>query len=144
MIIGEILGHKGRQIFSVLPTDTVREVTRVLGERRIGAALVMDSANQLLGIISERDIVRSLMRNGARTLEMTAAQLMTSDITTASPGTTVAEAMRVMTERRFRHIPVLEGEALVGLVSIGDVVKSRIMEQEQEVDNLRAFIAGAA
>jgi CBS domain-containing protein len=75
---------------------------------------------------------------------MTAAQLMTRAPITATPATTVAEAMRLMTERRFRHIPVLEDGKLAGLVSIGDVVKARIMEQEQEVDSLRAFIAGAA
>ena len=94
--------------------------------------------------ISERNIVRSLSANGAATLEMTAGQLMTRALQTASPQTTIIEAMRKMTAGRFRHVPVLDNGELVGLVSIGDVVKARIMQQEEEVDSLKAYIAGAA
>ena len=95
-------------------------------------------------IVSERDIVRSLAANGARTLEMTAGQLMTRALQFAHPETTVAEAMGKMTVCRFRHMPVMDREALVGLISIGDVVKARIMEQEDEVDSLKAYVAGSA
>ena len=142
--VAAILKHKGYQVTAVEPTATVARVAEVLSERRIGAALVMDRAEQLLGIVSERDIVRCLAANGARTLEMTAGQLMTRALQVAHPETTVAEAMRMMTMGRFRHMPVMERDVLVGLISIGDVVKARIMEQEDEVDSLKAYVAGSA
>ena len=138
-----ILKHKGHQVTTVDPTMAIARVADVLTEHRIGAVLVIDRAEQLLGIVSERDIVRSLAANGARTLEMTAGQLMTRALQVAQPETTVAEAMAKMTVGRFRHMPVMEGDRLVGLVSIGDVVKARIMEQEGEVDSLKAYVAGS-
>jgi CBS domain-containing protein len=144
MVLAEILNHKGSQIVHVAPETPVTDILAVLGQHRIGAVLVIDAAGRMLGIVSERDIVRRLWRQGPSALEMTAAQAMTRELTTGSPRTTVAEAMRMMTEGRFRHIPVLDDERLVGLVSIGDVVKARIGEQEQENDSLRAYIAGAA
>jgi CBS domain-containing protein len=141
--VAAILKHKGYQVTTVEPTATITQVVDVLSERRIGAALVMDRADQLLGIVSERDIVRCLAANQVRTLEMTAGQLMTRALKVAHPETTVAEAMTMMTVGRFRHMPVIDGEALVGLISIGDVVKARIMEQEDEVDSLKAYVAGS-
>jgi CBS domain-containing protein len=144
MTIAAILKHKGHEIASVAPTATIAEVVGMLSRRRIGAALVLDAAGQLLGIVSERDIVHCLATHGTRTLEMTAGQLMTRELHTASPHTTVAEAMGMMTEGRFRHLPVLEEGFLVGLVSIGDVVKARMTQQEHEVDSLKAYVAGAA
>jgi len=144
MTVAAILRHKGYEIASIPPTATIAEVARTLSQRRIGAVLVMDSADQLLGIVSERDIVTSLAANGATTLEMTAGQLMTRTLKTATPRTTVAEAMEMMTAGRFRHLPVVENGALVGLVSIGDVVKARILQQESEVDSLKAYVSGAA
>ncbi len=144
MTVAAILKHKGYQVTSVPPTIPISEVTEVLARHRIGAVLVMDSAEQLLGIVSERDIVRSLAANGGRTLEMTAGQLMTRSVQVATPDITVGEAMRVMTAGHFRHLPVVDHGRVVGLVSIGDVVKARIMQQETEVDSLRAYVAGAA
>jgi CBS domain-containing protein len=141
--VAAILKHKGFQVTTVEPTATIAQVVEVLSERRIGAALVMDRADQLLGIVSERDIVRCLAANGVRTLEMTAGQLMTRALQVAHPETTVAEAMAKMTIGRFRHMPVIDRGALVGLISIGDVVKARIMEQEDEVDSLKAYVAGS-
>jgi CBS domain-containing protein len=142
--VAAILKHKGTDIASVSPTTTIAELSAILSERRIGAVLVLDAAEQLLGIVSERDIVRALAANGARTLEMTAGQLMTRALRTATPRTSIGEAMTLMTAGRFRHLPVVEGHALVGIVSIGDVVKARIMDQETEVDSLRAYVAGAS
>jgi CBS domain-containing protein len=142
--IATILKHKGYQVTTVSPTLSIERVTSVLAEHRIGAVLVVDSAGQLLGIVSERDIVRCLAANGVRTLEMTAGQLMTRALQVAHPDTTVAEAMARMTVGRFRHLPVLDHDTLVGLISIGDVVKARIMEQEDEVDSLKAYVAGSA
>ena len=138
-----ILKHKGYQITAVDPTSVINDVVHTLAERRIGAVLVVDRSEQLLGIVSERDIVRSLAANGTRTLEMTAGQLMTRALQVAQPQTTVAQAMAMMTVGRFRHMPVVEDGALVGLISIGDVVKARIMEQEEEVDSLKAYVAGS-
>jgi len=144
MTVAAILKHKGHDIAAVRPTATVADVARKLSEKRIGAVLVRDALDQLLGIVSERDIVRSLAANGARTLEMTAGQLMTRVVHTATPATTVPEAMTMMTAGRFRHLPVVDEGKLVGIISIGDVVKARIMTQEHEVDSLRAYVAGAA
>jgi CBS domain-containing protein len=144
MTVAAILRHKGREVITVHPSVNVAEVADVLVQRGIGAVLVVDEAKQLLGIVSERDIVRGLNANGAATLDMTAGQLMTRPLQTASPQTTIIEAMRKMTAGRFRHIPVLDQGELVGVVSIGDVVKARIMEQDEEVDSLKAYIAGAA
>ena len=141
--VAAILKHKGYQVTSVDPTLTIAGVVNVLSEHRIGAVLVVDRAQQLLGIVSERDIVRCLAANGAATLEMTAGQLMTRALQHAHPETTVSEAMGKMTVGRFRHMPVMERDKLVGLISIGDVVKARIMEQEGEVDSLRAYVAGS-
>jgi CBS domain-containing protein len=142
--VAAILKHKGYQVTTVSPTLSIDRVASVLAEHRIGAVLVVDSAGQLLGIVSERDIVRCLATNGARTLEMTAGQLMTRALQVAHPDTTVAEAMARMTVGRFRHLPVMERDVLAGLISIGDVVKARIMEQEGEVDSLKAYVAGSA
>ena len=143
MTIAAILKQKGSEVARTSPTATVADVARDLAARRIGAVLVLDTADQVLGIFSERDIVNSLARHGAATLTMTAAQLMTEVLHTASPQTTVGEAMAQMTTHRVRHLPVLDGTRLVGIVSIGDVVKARIDQQEHEVDSLKAYVAGA-
>jgi CBS domain-containing protein len=140
--IAAILRHKGDEVITVAPETTVPALARVLRERRIGAVLVTAPDDQLLGIVSERDIVTSLGSVGAMTLEMTAAQLMTRVLSTIGPGDPVEQAMALMTERRVRHLPVLEDGHIVGLVSIGDVVKARILDQDQAVDHLRAYIAG--
>ena len=141
--VAAILKHKGYKVTTVEPTTTIAHVVDVLAEYRIGAVLVIDHADQLLGIVSERDIMRSIAANGARTLQMAAAQVMTRNQKVAHPATTVAEAMTMMTIGRFRHLPVMDHDALVGLISIGDVVKARIMEHEDEVDSLKTYVAGA-
>jgi CBS domain-containing protein len=142
MSVAAILKHKGHDIASVSPKARVTEIVNTLAERRIGAVLVRDSANQMLGIVSERDVVRCLAREGAAVLDMTAAQLMTSTLHTVTPDASVAEAMQRMTDSRVRHLPVLEHDELVGLISIGDVVLARLEEQAAEVDNLKAYVAG--
>jgi CBS domain-containing protein len=144
MTVAAILRHKGHEIASVVPEATIAELVKMLAEYRIGAAPVIDGRRQLVGIISERDIVRSLATNGAATLQMTAEELMTPSPRTVSPRATVAQAMEMMTAGRFRHLPVVEGDALVGVISIGDVVKARIIQQESEVDSLKAYVVGAA
>jgi CBS domain-containing protein len=142
--VAAILKHKGYKVTTIDPMATIARVVDLLAAERIGAVLVLDRAEQLLGIVSERDIVRSLAANGARTLEMTAGQLMTRALQVARPDTTVAQAMSMMTVGRFRHMPVMDRDALIGLISIGDVVKARIMDQAEEVDSLKAYVAGSA
>jgi CBS domain-containing protein len=142
--VAAILKHKGYQVSTVDPTALVSEIAELLSERRIGAVLVMDTAEQMLGIVSERDIVRCLAANGIRTLDMTAGQLMTRAVQVARPETTVDEAMQVMTAGRFRHLPVIDHDTLIGLISIGDVVKARIMHQDTMVESLTAYVAGSA
>ncbi len=144
MTIAAILKYKGHEVAHVAPTATIAEVAQLLAARRIGAVLVLDSADQLLGIVSERDIVGSLAEQGTHTLEMTAAQLMTRNLHTATMATTVPQATEMMTTGRFRHLPIMDGNKLLGIVSIGDIVKARLSQQEQEVDSLKAYVAGAA
>lgn len=144
MTIAAILKHKGHDVISVRPTDSVADVVQVLSLHGIGAAVVLDpESRQLLGILSERDVVRALAARGAGTLNLAARDLMTRAPHTAGPGTTVGQALTIMTEGRFRHLPVVQHGALVGLVSIGDVVKAKLSAQETEVDGLRAYVAGA-
>ena len=143
MTVAAILRHKGTDIAAVAPTTRISDVTVALAEHRIGAVLVRDTAGQLLGIVSERDIVRCLARGGASCLDMTAAQLMTSQLHTVSPATSTGEVLSLMTTSRIRHLPVVEGGRLVGLISIGDVVKAQLDDQAHEVDSLRAYVAGS-
>jgi CBS domain-containing protein len=144
MTVAAILKHKGTDVASVGPTRTIAEVARLLSSRRIGAVTVCDADERLLGILSERDVMYALASHGAATLQMTARQLMTVTVQVATPDMTVHEALRAMTEGRFRHMPVIVRGRLVGIVSIGDVVKAKLMQQEAEVDGLRAYVAGSA
>jgi len=122
----------------------VLTVARTLGERRIGAALVRDAAGAMLGIISERDIVRGMAAHGPGTTGLPAEQFMTRDVVTVTPQTLVIHALGVITQKRVRHLPVLDGDGkLVGLVSIGDLVKARIEEAEQETEELKAYVTAA-
>jgi CBS domain-containing protein len=144
MTVAAMLKHKGREVISVEPTATVAEISTLLSARHIGAVVVQISSEPLLGVVSERDIVHALANYAAGALQMTAGQIMTRSPQTATPQTTIIEAMEMMTEKRFRHLPVLEHGRLVGIVSIGDVVKARIMQQAQEVDSLKAYVGGVA
>ena len=144
MTIAAILRHKGHEVATVAPTATLAEVAQQLLTKRIGAVLVLDRADQLLGIVSERDVVRALPEHAERTLTLTAAQVMTQGLHVTSPNTPVEAAMAQMTTNRVRHLPVLEDGKLVGLVSIGDVVKAVLNQRGQEVDSLKAYVAGGA
>jgi CBS domain-containing protein len=141
MMIGNILRNKPQGIVSIAPDMAVLAVSALMAEKNIGAVLVLDQG-RLVGILSERDVVRSLASHGAATLTMTAADLMTPDPTTAAPETTVEQAMAVMTERHFRHLPVMDNGTLAGVVSIGDVVKARIDQSQYEVETLRTYVGG--
>lgn len=142
MTIAAILKHKGSEVTTVAPGDTVAAVAATLTRHRIGAAPVVDADGALAGIVSERDIVICLATHGARALEMAVSEIMTGSPQVVALSTTEAEAMEIMTNGRFRHLPVVAGGRMIGLISIGDVVKARIMAQETEVSSLRAYVAG--
>ena len=142
MNVRQILRNKPSGFISVPPEARITTVISILAERCIGAVMVVDSG-RLVGVLSERDIVRSLAEHAQETLDMTAAALMTPNPTTGTPETTVEEAMEVMTNGHFRHVPIMENGALIGLVSIGDVVKARIDQSQLEVDSLRTYVTGS-
>lgn len=141
MLVNSILKAKGRDVFSVGPDVSVLETARILRQKRIGAVLVCDGDGALLGVLSERDIVRALADDGINVLETPVRALMTRDVVTCRPTDSIDSLMALMTDRRIRHIPVLDHGGLVGLVSIGDVVKHRIAETEMEAEALKSYIA---
>jgi CBS domain-containing protein len=142
MTVGAVLKNKNSNtIISVEPTATMLEVAEVISARRIGAVLVLTQDGGVAGIVSERDVAKGLARHGAKILEMQAQDLMTRVVTTATPKTTVDEAMSIMDAGYFRHLPVLDEGKLIGIISIRDLVKYRIMLHEHDVENLKGYIA---
>ncbi|MFC3126542.1 CBS domain-containing protein [Pseudoroseomonas globiformis] len=142
--IDRILRNKGTEVVSVAPDDDAMSVVQTLAQHRIGAVLVRDEAGTVLGIVSERDLVRAMAERGAETVRLKATELMTRVLHTVTPETRVTEALAMVTGRRVRHLPVLMPDgALGGMVSIGDLVKARIAEAEQEADDLRVYVATA-
>src|ERR1700761_2510063 len=142
MTVRAILDTKGHQISSVEPEAKLSAAIKTLSERKIGAVLVM-SAGRLEGILSERAIVRVLGERGAGVLEEPVSQVMTRKVVTCKETDTVAELMEMMTTGKFRHLPVLENGKVVGLISIGDIVKRRVQEYESEQEALRDYIKTA-
>ena len=140
MLIVTLLRTKGDFVATVPPTATVRELLDVLAEQRIGAAVVSVD-DTIAGIVSERDVVRHLGEAGGALLDRPVSAIMTAEVVTCGPETAVEDLARTMTERRIRHVPVVDADGvLVGIVSIGDVVKSRISELESERDDLVGYI----
>lgn len=142
MFVSQILKSKGDLVFTVAPTETISAVARLLQARRVGALVVLE-AEQVVGIISERDLTRAIADDLEGALSNPVARYMTRDVHFAEPGDTVDELMGRMTDRRIRHLPVCRNERLVGLVSIGDLVKAKISEVEAEADGLKAYIAAS-
>ncbi len=142
MRIAVILAEKGADVVCVGPASTVADVVEVLAARRIGAVLVM-AGESILGVVSERDLVRALATGQRGLLARQAQEMMTSPAVTISPDDSVVGAMRLMTDRHVRHLPVLDSGRLVGLVSIGDLVKARIELAEREALELKDYIATA-
>lgn len=140
MRISQILQAKGHEIATIAPATPVLEVAALLRDKGIGAVVVVDDAGKIMGIASERDIVRALPEHGSDFLGMTISELMTSDVVTCAPTSSVNDIMRMMTRGRFRHVPVLEEGRLVGIVSIGDLVKARIEELEHEKEALESYV----
>ena len=142
MRVAAILREKGHAVASVGPDALVEEIVGELTTRRIGAVLVMDG-ELVVGIVSERDVVRGLAGHQGEVLALRARDIMTSPVITITPADSLAGAMELMTGRRIRHLPVVESGRLVGLVSIGDLVKARIEEAEREALALKDYIATA-
>ncbi len=142
MTIAAILRHKPTETLTVTPQTPLLDVATLLSQQRIGAVPVLEG-ERLAGILSERDIVRCLARHGAGALDLKAADAMTREVQTIPPHTTVEAAMAAMTAGRFRHLPVMADGRMTGIISIGDVVKARLDQQAQEVDSLKAYVAGA-
>lgn len=140
MNVKTILKDKGGTIISIAAGDTIASAAKLLSENRIGAVVVLDGES-LKGILSERDIVRGVAEQGDLCLTQTVASLMTSDVVTCAPTDTMDQLMAMMTERRIRHLPIMENDKMLGLVSIGDVVKQRIAEAEMEAAALRDYIS---
>ena len=143
MIVKTILSAKGGDVISIDPTATLETAVRTLAEHRIGALLVLGTDRRVIGILSERDIVRALAERGAGVLSRAAAQVMTRKVVTCSQSDTIGVIMERMTAGKFRHVPVIEQEQVIGMMSIGDVVKHRLQEMEQESAALRDYIQTA-
>ena len=141
MYVETILRKKGDTVIAVEPQCLVSNAAQILHDNRIGAALVRNRTGKVVGILSERDIVRGVARHGDTCLTMRVEELMTSPIVTCAPTDSIDHIMELMTERRVRHLPVMDNGRLAGIVSIGDVVKQRISEIENESQALRQYIA---
>jgi CBS domain-containing protein len=140
MILEHILREKGSQVFSVAESATLREAAELLDARKVGAMVILNEAGSVIGVLSERDVVRAVARSGAPALKSAVADSMTRQVVTAKPTDTIEEAMDKMTDRRIRHLPVVAGQRLLGVVSIGDLVKWRIAEATAEVAAIRSYI----
>ena len=143
MNVETILRTKGRSVVTIGVEATIEDAVQLLRRRGIGAIVVSDDGATVQGILSERDIVHALADEGARLLARPVSALMTRQVFTCKPGDSIAELMAEMTDRRIRHLPVIENGRLAGIVSIGDVVKNRLDEVESEASSLREFIASA-
>ena len=141
MTIQSILRSKNATVISVPPGTLISEVVQILALHKIGALPVMEN-DELLGMLSERDIVRAMARQTGGVRALTAGTLMTVPRGTVSPRDTIVYAMQIMTERRIRHLPAIENGRVIGIVSIGDVVKARLDQQASEVDTMRAYVSG--
>jgi len=141
MLVQTILNVKGADVVSMMPSETVAAAAAVLTRHRIGAVLVRDEIGALVGILSERDIVRGIAQEGAGVLTRTVTALATHEVISCDPEDDMDHVMGLMTRGRFRHLPVMRDGRLVGLVSIGDVVKHRLAEIEGESQALRQYIA---
>jgi CBS domain-containing protein len=143
MTVKTILSLKGGDVATIAPSASLATAAKVLAERRIGALVVIDAADRVAGMLSERDIVRALAERGAAALDERLDRAMTRSVVTCTEAMTVGEIMKRMTAGRFRHVPVVELGRLVGIVSIGDVVKYRLAAMQHESQSLREYVSAA-
>jgi CBS domain-containing protein len=140
MIVSQILREKGDLVFTISPNETVAQAASMLHERKVGAMVVVDDRDAVVGILSERDVVRVVARHGPEGLASPVASCMTAKVIFAAPEETADALLARMTDRRVRHLPVVKGGRLCGIVSIGDLVKRKIAETEAEAEELKAYI----
>jgi len=141
MLVSQILKNKGDLVFTASPRETVGAAAALLHSRRVGAMVIVDEAEAIVGILSERDIVRVVAERGGAGLNEPISICMTKDVVFAAPNELVQSLLERMTDRRVRHLPVVKDGRLVGIVSIGDLVKSKIAEAEAEAETLKAYIS---
>lgn len=144
MFVHQILEGKGGDIVTIGPSARVTDVAALMSEKRIGAVVVLETGDDIAGIVSERDVTRGLAEYGSELLGMRVDQIMTPEVVTCGPDDGVDKLMQKMTTGRFRHLPVVDKSKMVGIVSVGDIVKSRLSELEAEASMLQDYIAGAA
>jgi CBS domain-containing protein len=142
MLVSQILRSKPAGVITIAPEATLREAAELLADRRVGALIVSADGRKVGGIISERDLVRELGKRGPGCLEDEVKSVMTRQIYGCKPDDLADQVLRTMTDRRFRHMPVMEGDEMIGLISIGDVVAARLSELEHEKDALTGMIMG--
>ena len=142
MLVSQIIKSKGASVRTVQDAEDLQSVARVLDTERIGAVVALDDAGGISGVLSERDIIRQLAGKGPDALSMAVADAMTRDVITASPGERIDTCLERMTDRRVRHLPVVEAGSLVGIISIGDLVKWKIAETEAEAESLKSYVSG--
>lgn len=140
--IGSLLGWKGRNVWAIAPDASVFEAIAMMAERGVGALVVIENG-KLAGIVSERDYTRKVFLQGRASKQTSVQEIMTAPVHVASPADSVEGAMRLMTERRVRHLPVVDGDHIIGVVSIGDLVKWTISAQEEQIAQLQNFITGS-
>jgi CBS domain-containing protein len=143
MTVRSILAAKGGDVVTIEPNTDVLAASKLLTERRIGALVVTGPDRRVIGIVSERDIVQRLAEDGAATLDLPLTEVMTRKVMTCHPADTISSVMERMTEGKFRHLPVIDQGRLIGIVSIGDVVKHRLEQMEREQSALRDYIQTA-
>ena len=140
-LVKHLLDSKGHDVLSVAPTASVFDAIKLMGEKGIGALIVMDG-DSLAGIVTERDYARKVILKGRSSDETPVSDIMSSGVISTSPDQTVNICMNVMTDKRIRHLPVVEGNKVIGLVSIGDLVKAIIADQKEEIEHLEHYISG--
>jgi len=141
MNIDQILNDKGREVISVKADSSLAEAARTLDEKRIGAVVALGEGGAIAGVLSERDIVRQVARNGETALKMLVGDAMTREVITIDSSMKLEDAMQLMTDRRVRHLPVFRQDRLVGVVSIGDLVKWKIAETEAEAEAMKSYLS---
>ncbi len=143
MTVAAILAGKGRDVLTITAGKTVAEAIDILARHKVGALVVVEGGDRIVGIVSERDVVRMIASGGSGALPTPIAEIMTTKVITCTDGETIDSVMSRMTHGRFRHLPVAAGGRLTGIISIGDVVKARIEQVEREAEEMRAYIATA-
>ncbi len=140
-LVQHLLDSKGRDVLSIAPSSSVLDAIKLMAEKGIGALVVMDG-DSLVGIVTERDYARKVILKGRSSIETPVRDIMSADVLTTTADQTVDSCMNMMTQKHIRHLPVVEGEQLAGLVSIGDLVKAVIADQREEIEQLEHYISG--